>query len=113
MMSRRHSISEEDYKMLMNAKKQIELAKNVNMKFEREFKRKEMLANIHGNERDIKFKREQISSGKFLESHAEFADGLKPKHILETEIEFLIVNVEKLKRQVEQVDALMEDDADG
>lgn len=107
------SVSKVDFDFLESHKQKAGAAIREQLKYQRLRKIDENALRIRSNIRDIKFKEKQLSENKFLERHPEFADDLKPKHILETEIDNLKHNVVGLERDIIEVKKVLEEDTNG
>ena len=106
-------VTQEEYEMLQAYKAKAAEEKQVNFKILRERKIKENEVAIKGHERDIAFKQAQIDKGEKLEKHPEYAGDLKPKHVMENEIDLKNFEIDKLKEEISSIKKIMKEEENG
>lgn len=112
MKRKSFKINEEEYQILQTAKlKETKIFKEqIQKQREDELIMQEL--KITHLRREIKFKQEQLGSGKLLEVHENYIDGKKPKFFIENEIEILDNNISKHRDTIEKIKEEIEKDAD-
>jgi len=109
---KRVKITAEENKLLLRAKMQGQEDYKVQLKYAREKELRTQEVRIVQREREIEYKQSQIDSGKSLEKHDNFLDGIKPLFMLKNDLEDINADVAQMKEQIKQIKEVIKNDAD-
>ena len=102
-------VSEEDFKIIQELKKDPKLIQKVNRQIEltkeqKQYERKNLMKYnnilIRIKRRELEFKRNQLKDKKCVEKHADFVSGVKPLFMLESDLEQIQYDIDGIVLQV-------------
>ena len=106
---RKFRVTEEEYNILQLAKVRDSTLYKDQIIYERDRQIKLKKLRILQKEREINFKKAEMSNGESLEYHQNYINNKKPLFHIENDIEEIQLEIEELLRQIKEMEKLQEE----